>query len=77
MSARYVQPYLRKSKNDYNDAEAICEAMGRKNMKFVAVKSVDQQSILMMHRIRSQCIAMRTSLINQVHGHLIGIRSCY
>jgi len=70
INAGYVTPYRRKNKNDANDAEAICEAIDRPNMRFVAVKSEDQQSILMAHRIRQQSIATRTSLINQLHGHL-------
>ena len=71
ISAKYVKPYLRKGKNDSNDAEAICEAISRPNMKFVSVKTEAQQSILMAHRIRSQCIATRISIINQIHGHLL------
>jgi len=70
ISARYVIPYRRKGKNDANDAEAICEAIGRPSMQFVAVKSEEQQTILMMHRVRGQSIATRTSLVNQIHGHL-------
>lgn len=70
ISVKFVIPYRRKSKNDANDAEAICEAISRPGMGFVAVKSEDQQAILMVHRIRSQSIATRTSLINQIHGHL-------
>lgn len=70
ISVKFVLPYRRKGKNDANDAEAICEAISRPGMQFVAVKSEDQQAILMVHRIRSQSIATRTSLINQLHGHL-------
>lgn len=70
ISVKFVIPYRRKGKNDANDAEAICEAISRPGMQFVAVKSEDQQAILMVHRIRSQSIATRTSLINQLHGHL-------
>lgn len=68
--AKYVIPYRRKGKNDINDAEAICEAIGRPGMQFVAEKTVDQQTILMAHRIRSQSVATRTAIINQIHGHL-------
>jgi len=68
--ARYVTPYRRKSKNDMNDAEAICEAISRPEMNFVAVKSEEQQMLLMIHRLRSQSIARRTAIINQLHGHL-------
>ena len=68
--AKFVIPYRRKGKNDINDAEAICEAIGRPGMHFVADKTVDQQTILMAHRIRSQSVATRTAIINQLHGHL-------
>lgn len=71
INSRFVIPYRRKGKNDLNDAEAICEAVGRPGMRFVAHKSEEQQSILMAHRIRSQCVASRTALINQIHGHLL------
>ncbi len=70
INAAFVTPYRRKNKNDANDAEAICEAIGRPSMRFVAVKSEGQQSILMAHRMREQSISTRTSLINQLHGHL-------
>lgn len=71
ISAKYVIPYRRKGKNDANDAEAICEAIGRPGMKFVSVKSEDQQAILMAHRIRTFNIKSRTALINQIHGHML------
>lgn len=70
ISAKFVVPYRIKGKNDANDAEAICEAISRPSMKFVAKKSIDQQVVLMAHRVRSQSIATRTALINQLHGHL-------
>ncbi len=70
ITAKFVIPYRRKGKNDANDAEAICEAISRPGIHFVALKSESQQAILMAHRIRSQSIATRTSLINQIHGHL-------
>jgi len=71
ISPHFVTPYRRKSKNDANDAEAICEAISRPGMNFVAVKSESQQSILMVHRVRDQLVSDRTSLINQVRGHLM------
>ncbi|MFQ3280938.1 IS110 family transposase [Reinekea sp.] len=71
MNAKYVIPYRRKGKNDLNDAEAICEAVTRPSMSFVAVKTEQQQSVLMMHRLRQQCLSHRKSLINQVHGYLL------
>ncbi|NKI17702.1 IS110 family transposase [Spongiibacter sp. KMU-166] len=70
ISVKFVIPYRRKGKNDANDAEAICEAISRPGMRFLSVKTEDQQSILMAHRIRTQSIATRTALINQIHGHL-------
>lgn len=71
INAKHVIPYRRKGKNDLNDAEAICEAVTRPSMSFVAVKSEQQQSVLMMHRLRQQCLSHRKALINQVHGYLL------
>jgi len=70
ITPQFVVPYRKSQKNDYNDAEAICDAAGRDNMRFVAVKSEEQQAALMVHRIREQCVAERTSLSNQIRGHL-------
>lgn len=70
ISPQFVVPYRKNQKNDYNDAEAICEAASRQHMRFVAVKSAEQQATLMVHRIREQCIADRTSKANQIRGHL-------
>src|SRR5256885_13460698 len=62
---------LRKSgKNDANDAEAICEAVSRPSMRFVGIKSEEQQAVLMMHRVRTLVVANRTALANQVRGLL-------
>jgi len=52
MAAQFVTPYRNRGKNDANDAEAICEAVGRPNMRFVAIKSEEQQAVLMVHRAR-------------------------
>lgn len=71
ISPHFVTPYRRKGKNDANDAEAICEAISRPGMNFVSVKSESQQSILMVHRVREQLVSDRTSLINQMRGHLM------
>lgn len=71
ISPHLVTPYRRKGKNDANDAEAICEAVSRPGMNFVAVKSESQQSILMVHRVRDQLVCDRTSLVNQIRGHLM------
>ena len=70
MAAQYVIPYRKRGKNDANDAEAICEAVGRPNMRFVAVKSEEQQAVLMVHRARSLAVASRTALANQIRGLL-------
>lgn len=70
MNAKFIVPYRRKGKNDINDAEAICEAVARPNMSFVTVKSEQQQAMLMLHRLRQQCVQHRQALINQMHGYL-------
>ena len=68
MSPRFVQPYVKSNKNDARDAEAICEAVGRPSMRFVAVKSQVQQDMLALHRVRSLLIRERTALMNQMRG---------
>jgi transposase len=70
MAAQFVIPYRKRGKNDANDAEAICEAVGRPNMHFVAVKSEEQQAVLMVHRARSLVMANRTAQVNQIRGLL-------
>jgi transposase len=70
MAAQFVIPYRKRGKNDANDAEAICEAVGRPNMHFVAIKSEEQQSVLMVHRARSLVVANRTAQVNQIRGLL-------
>lgn len=70
MAAQFVTPYRKRGKNDANDAEAICEAVGRPNMHFVAIKSEEQQAVLMVHRARSLVIGSRTALVNQIRGLL-------
>lgn len=70
MSPQYVAPYRRGGKNDANDAEAICEAVARPNMRFVAVKSESQQAVLVMHRMRDQLVHVRTALMNQIRSYL-------
>ena len=66
----YVKPYVKRNKNDSADAEAICEAVGRPSMRFVAVKSAEQQSVLMLHRARDLLVRQRTMLVNALRGHL-------
>lgn len=70
MGAQFVIPYRKRDKNDANDAEAICEAVGRPHMHFVAVKTEEQQAVLMVHRARSLLVANRTALVNQIRGLL-------
>lgn len=69
--AQFVAPYRKNQKHDYNDAEAICEAASRPNMRFTAIKSEAQQATLMIHRVREQYVSERTSTANQIHGHLL------
>ena len=66
---QYIKPYLKRGKNDAIDAEAICEAMSRPSMRFVPVKSAEQQAALMMLRSRELLIKQRTMLINAMRGH--------
>ncbi len=66
----YVKPYVKRGKNDAADAAAICEAMSRPNMRFVAVKSEDQQATLMAHKTRELLIKQRTMSVNALRGHL-------
>ncbi|MCZ6733284.1 MAG: IS110 family transposase [Gammaproteobacteria bacterium] len=65
---QFVKPYVKSNKNDANDAEAICEAMSRPNMRFVAVKRVEQQDIQATHRIRADLMTQRTAKANQIRG---------
>ena len=66
----YVKPYVKRGKNDAADAEAICEAVTRPTMRFVPVKSTEQQAALMLHRVRDLLVRQRTVLINALRGHL-------
>ena len=69
MPPHYVKPYVKRNKNDAADAEAICEAVTRPTMRFVAVKSAEQQSVLMLHRTRELLVRQRAMLINALRGH--------
>ena len=71
IAAQFMKPYVKSNKNDRVDAEAICEAMGRPNMRFVAVKTVGQQDIQAAHRIREELVHQRTAKANQIRG-LVG-----
>ena len=68
MVPQFVKPYVKSNKNDANDAEAICEAMSRPHMRFVTVKSIEQQDIQATHRIRSELMTQRTAKSNQIRG---------
>jgi transposase len=70
MPAGYVKPYVKRNKSDMADAEAICEAVTRPTMRFVPVKTPDQQSILVLHRTRHLLVRQRTMLINALRAHL-------
>ena len=70
MPARYVKAYVKRNKNDAADAEAICEAVTRPTMRFVAIKTAAEQSVLMLHRTRQLFVRQRTALINALRAHL-------
>jgi len=68
IAPQFVKPYVKSNKNDATDAEAICEAMARPSMRFVAVKTLEQQDIQAVHRVRSGLIEQRTAKANQIRG---------
>ena len=70
MPPQYVKAYVKTNKHDMADAEACCEAVQRPTMRFVGVKSADQQAVAMLHRVRDQLVGQRTAIINAVRGHL-------
>jgi transposase len=70
MPPRYVKPYVKRNKNDAADAEAICEAVTRPNMRFVPIKTEEQQSVLMLHRTRQLFVSQRTMVINAIRAHM-------
>ena len=70
MAPQFVKPYVKSNKNDRADAEAICEAVGRPNMRFVAVKNTQQQAVLALHRVRQGFVRERTAQGNQIQGLL-------
>lgn len=83
IAPQFVKPYVKTNKHDAADAEAICEAVGRPNMRFVPIKSADQQALLGLHRARQGFVIARTAQVNQIRGLLaefglimpVGIRS--
>ena len=70
LSPQFVKPYIKSSKNDQNDAEAICEAVSQPSMRFVPLKSTWQQDLQMLHRIRELAVKDRTAKANQARGLL-------
>ena len=70
MAPQFVKPYVKTNKNDVADAEAICEAVRRPNMRFVPIKNVEQQAILAVHRARQGFVKARTAQGNQIRGML-------
>jgi transposase len=70
MAPQFVKPYVKTNKNDMADAEAICEAVSRPNMRFVAIKTIEQQAILSVHRARQGFVKARTAQGNQIRGLL-------
>ncbi len=70
IAPQFVKPYVKSQKNDANDAEAICEAVGRPSMRFVPAKRIEQQDLQCLHRVRSRLIGCRTQLVNQIRGLL-------
>ena len=70
IAPQFVKPYVKTNKNDAADAEAICEAVGRPNMRFVPIKNVEQQAVLSLHRVRQGFVKARTAQANQIRGLL-------
>ena len=70
MPPAYVKPYVKRQKNDAAEAEAICEAVTRANMRFVPTKTPEQQGCLMLHRTRHLFIRQQTAVINAIRSHL-------
>jgi len=70
MAPQFVKPYVKTNKNDAADAEAICEAVTRPNMRFVPIKTDEQQTVLSLHRVRQGFVKARTAQANQIRGLL-------
>jgi transposase len=71
MPTQYVKPYVKTNKNDYIDAEACAEAVGRPSMRFVPIKTDDQLDLQSLHRVRERWVGRRTAVINQIRGLLL------
>ncbi len=76
MAPIFVKPYLKSNKNDQNDAEAICEAVQRPNMRFVVPKSPEQQAVLHLHHARQQLVRQRVALSNHIRAVLVEYGIC-
>ena len=76
ISPQFVKPYVKSNKNDAADAEAICEAVARPNMRFVPIKTVEQQAVLSVHRVRQGFVKARTAQANQIRGLLTEFGWC-
>jgi len=70
MPAAYVKPYVRRQKNDAADAAGICEAVTRPSMRFISLRTLENQAALIHHKTREMLVAQRTQLINALRGHL-------
>lgn len=70
MAPQFVKPYVKTNKNDAADAQAICEAVSRPNMRFVPIKTDEQQAVLSLHRVRQSFVRVRTAQANQIRGLL-------
>lgn len=71
INPQFVKPYVKSNKNDSRDAEAICEAVSRSSMRFVAIKNIEQQDVLALHRVRARLVKERTAIANQIRGLLM------
>lgn len=71
MPAKYVRPYSKGQKNDFNDAEAIAEAVQRPTLKFVATKTAEQLDLQALHRVRERLVSQRTGIINQIRAFML------
>lgn len=71
ISPQFVRPFLAGNKNDFDDAQAICEAACRPSMRFVSPRNETQQTVSAMHRLRERVVCERTATVNQIHGFLL------
>ena len=70
LNARHIKAFVKGNKNDFNDAEAIFDAVSRPNVRTIAIKTTEQQDIQLIHRIRQEAVKRRTALVNQIRGLL-------